>query len=180
MSGGVTPTTERDSRESDRGAPSREARSRPFRIGLTGGIASGKSTVARLFEALGIPVIDADELAREVVAPDTPLLAELVQRFGRGILQTDGTLHRKALRDIIFADENKRREVESLMHPAIREAMQARSERSRGAYQIFMIPLLIEQRGVDVDRILVVDCDEAAQIRRLQARDGSTIEQARA
>ncbi len=155
--------------------------SRAFRVGLTGGIASGKSTVARLFAALGVPIIDADELAREVVQPGRPLLSRLVERFGPGILRADGSLDRAALRDIVFSDPAARADLESLTHPAIREAMEERSARARGPYQILAIPLLVEKgRSTPVDRVLVVDCDEAVQIRRLQARDGSTLEQARA
>jgi dephospho-CoA kinase len=154
---------------------------RPLRVGLTGGIASGKSTVARLFAALGVPIIDADELAREVVAPGTPLLARVVERFGPRIVAADGTLDRRALRDLVFSDTAARADLESLLHPAIRAAMEERSARAGGTYQLLVIPLLIEQGRTDfVDRVLVVDCDEALQIRRLQARDGSTLEQARA
>jgi dephospho-CoA kinase len=154
---------------------------RTFRVGLTGGIASGKSTVARLFAALGVPIIDADELAREVVAAGTPLLGTIAARFGPQVLAADGTLNRRALRELVFADPHARADLESLTHPAIREAMEARAARAGGAYQIFAIPLLIEQGGVTaVDRVLVVDCDDSLQIRRLQARDGSTLDEARA
>lgn len=144
-------------------------------MGLTGGIASGKSTVSRLFEALGVPVIDADEVARAVVAPGTPLLARIAGRFGPGILAADGSLDRRALRARVFAEPALRRELESLTHPAIRDEMEARSRRAGGRYQIFAIPLLAEQgRSGRVDRVLVVDCSEALQRARLRARDGSS------
>jgi dephospho-CoA kinase len=156
--------------------------SRAYRIGLTGGIASGKTAVARLFAALGAPVIDADELAREAVAPGSPVLARIAERFGPAIIARDGTLDRRALRDIVFSDPAARADLEALTHPAISAAMEQRSAEAGGAYQILVIPLLAEKRGrvASVDRVLVVDCTEELQIRRLQARDGSTLEQARA
>jgi dephospho-CoA kinase len=155
--------------------------SRPFRVGLTGGIASGKSTVARLFGALGIPIIDTDQLARDVVEPGQPPLERLVERFGRSILTPDGHLDRPALRNIVFSDPKARADLEALTHPAIGAAVEARSAVAGGAYQILVIPLLVEKNlGSQLDRVLVVDCSEELQIRRLQARDGSTIEQARA
>ncbi len=153
---------------------------RVFRVGLTGGIASGKSTVARLFEALGVPVIDTDLLAREVVAPGEPLLAQISARFGAGVLGADGSLDRAALRQIVFADPAARADLEQLTHPAIRARLEARSAVLGGPYQLLVIPLLVETAGrTPVDRVLVVDCSEALQIRRLQARDGTTLEQAR-
>lgn len=152
-----------------------------LRIGLTGGIASGKSTVAKLFAALGIPVIDTDEIAREVVAPGSALLPQLIARFGDGILNREGALDRAALRAIVFADPAARAELDALTHPAILERMRARSATAGGPYQILAIPLLVEKGAArEVDRVLVIDSDEAAQIRRLQARDGATLEQARA
>ena len=154
---------------------------RPFRVGLTGGIASGKSTVARLFEALRVPVIDSDVLAREVVAPGQPLLGRIAERFGAGVIAKDGSLDRAALRAIVFADPAARADLEQLTHPAIRALMEERSAKARGDYQVLVIPLLVETGGRNsVDRVLVVDCAEELQIRRLQARDGSTYEQARA
>lgn len=154
---------------------------RAFRVGLTGGIASGKSTVARLFEALGVPVIDTDVLAREVVAPGQPLLGRIAERFGATVLAADGSLNRSALRALVFADPQARADLESLTHPAIRSLLEERSRAAGGAYQIHVIPLLVETGAQQkrVDRVLVVDCTEELQIRRLQARDGSTLEQAR-
>jgi dephospho-CoA kinase len=155
--------------------------SRPFRVGLTGGIASGKSTVSRFFAALGVPIIDTDQLARAVVEPGQPPLERLVERFGRSILTPDGHLNRPALRDIVFADPRARADLEALTHPAIGAAAEARSAEAGGVYQILVIPLLVEKGlGAQLDRVLVVDCNEDMQIRRVQARDGSTIEQARA
>ncbi|HVO46466.1 MAG TPA: dephospho-CoA kinase [Steroidobacteraceae bacterium] len=148
---------------------------------MTGGIASGKSTAARFFEALGVPIIDTDQLARDVVEPGQPPLERLVERFGASILTADGHLDRPALRAIVFSDPKARADLEALTHPAIGAAVQARSEAAGGIYQILVIPLLVEKNlGSQLDRVVVVDCDEDLQIRRLQARDGSTVEQARA
>jgi dephospho-CoA kinase len=154
---------------------------RPFRVGLTGGIASGKSTAAKFFGALGVPIIDTDQLARDVVEPGQPPLERLVERFGPSILTPDGHLDRPVLRTIAFSDAKARADLEALLHPAIGAAAEARSAEAGGIYQILVIPLLVEKSlGTQLDRVLVVDCDEELQIRRLQARDGSTLEQARA
>jgi len=154
---------------------------RTFRVGLTGGIASGKSTAAKFFGALGVPILDSDQIARDVVEPGQPPLERLVERFGAGILTPDGHLDRPALRDIVFSDPKARADLEALTHPAIGAALEARSATSGGPYQILVIPLLVEKNlSPHVDRVLVVDCDEALQIRRLRARDGSTAANAQA
>jgi dephospho-CoA kinase len=146
-----------------------------LRVGLTGGIASGKSTVADLFAARGVTVLDTDRIAREVVAPGMPALGALVSALGGGILARDGTLDRAALRRRIFSDEAARRTVESILHPEIMAELDRESQRAPGPYQLFVIPLLVE-RGYErsVDRVLVVDCPEETQIARLMARDGET------
>lgn len=156
-----------------------------FRVGLTGGIASGKSTVAKLFAALGVPVIDSDVIARDVVAPGTALLGQIRAAFGEAVIAPDGSLDRKALRARVFGDSPEsvtaRRRLEALIHPAIRAEMEARSAAAGGPYQIHAIPLLVEGGSRShIDRVLVVDVDEATQIRRLEARDGSTPAEARA
>ena len=154
---------------------------RVFRVGLTGGIASGKSTAAKFFGALGVPILDSDQIARDVVEPGQPPLERLVARFGPSILTPDGHLDRPALRDIVFSDPKARADLEALTHPAIGAALEARSATAGGPYQILVIPLLVEKHlGSHVNRVLVVDCDEALQIRRLRARDGSTPKQAQA
>jgi len=154
---------------------------RVFRVGLTGGIASGKSTAAEFFGALGVPILDSDKIAREVVEPGQPPLERLVERFGPSILTPDGHLDRPALRNIVFSDPRARADLEALTHPAIGATMEARSAAAGGPYQILVIPLLVEKGlGSHVDRVLVVDCDEAQQIRRLGQRDGSSHEQAEA
>jgi len=154
---------------------------RRLRIGLTGGIASGKTTVAARFSELGVPVIDADDVARAVVAPGEPGLAEVLERFGRRVLAANGELDRRALRALIFADASSRRDLEGILHPLIRADMERREGAAEGPYAILAIPLLVEGASRDrVDRILVVDVDEEIQLERLIARDGSTAEQARA
>ncbi len=153
---------------------------RVFRVGLTGGIASGKSTAAKFFGALGVPILDSDQIARDVVEPGQPPLERLVERFGASILTADGHLDRPALRDIVFSDPRARADLEALTHPAIGAALEARSATAGGPYQILVIPLLVEKHlGSQVDRVLVVDCDETLQISRLRSRDGSTLEQVR-
>lgn len=152
-----------------------------LRIGLTGGIASGKSTVADLFAALEVPVIDTDKIAREVVEPGQPPLEKLVERFGTGILTPDGHLDRPKLRDIVFSDPKARADLEALTHPAIGSAVEAMAAAAGGPYQILVIPLLVEKGlGKRLDRVLVVDCPETLQLQRLQARDGSSPAQAQA
>jgi dephospho-CoA kinase len=147
----------------------------PFRVGLTGGIASGKTTVANLFGALGVPIIDTDLLAREVVAPGSPLLERIAERYGAGILAADGGLNRRALREKVFSNAAERRWLEELTHPAIRELTDARAAAAAGPYVIVAIPLLVETRGQErFSRVLVVDCDPQLQLARLQARDGLT------
>lgn len=150
------------------------------RIALTGGVASGKSTVARLFQALGAKLIDTDQVAREVVAPGEPALASLAEQFGPGILLPDGTLDRTALRGIAFTDPAARARLEAITHPAIRERVALHSARISGPYQLIAVPLLVEtatQRNYD--RVLVVDCDPAVQLQRLMLRDGLDRGQAR-
>jgi dephospho-CoA kinase len=155
---------------------------RRLRIGLTGGIASGKSTVAQRFTELGIAVIDADVAARAVVEPGTPGLARVVERFGSGILDAEGALDRRALRRLIFDDPSARRDLEAILHPLIRADMERSAEAAAGPYIVMAIPLLVEGGGSAnrVDRVLVVDVDESLQLQRVMARDGSSPEQARA
>lgn len=152
-----------------------------FRIGLTGGIASGKSTVAQRFSELGVPVVDADESSRFVVAPGTPGLARIREAFGAQILTVSGELDRRALRELIFADPNSRRKLESILHPLIRADMETRAAEAGGSYLIMAIPLLIERDGsARVNRVLVVDVPEEVQLRRVMARDGCDAAQAHA
>jgi len=146
-----------------------------FIVGLTGGVASGKSEVSRRFEALGIVVADADIAAREVVAPGSPALAEIAELFGPGTLLADGSLDRARLRERIFANADDRRALEAITHPAIRARVRSLCEAAGSPYAIAAIPLLTEAGGKPtypwLDRILVVDTSEAVQHARLQRRD---------
>lgn len=152
-----------------------------FRVGLTGGVASGKSTVADLFEKLGATVIDTDRIARAIVAPGRPALAALVNALGTGILGTGGVLDRAALRRRIFTNPAARRTVEGILHPAILAELERQSQAAGGPYQLLVIPLLVEGgRESLVDRVLVVDCPPELQLQRLMKRDGETRETAQA
>lgn len=150
-------------------------------VGLTGGIASGKTTVSDLFAELGVPVIDADVVARRVVERGRPALDELVAAFGDDILTTDGVLDRGRLREKAFTDAAARERLEAILHPRIREWMEAEIATADGPYVILSVPLLVEGDLLQrVDRVLVVDVPEPVQRERLLRRDGSTPEQAEA
>ena len=150
-------------------------------IGLTGGIASGKSTVAQGFLDLGVPVIDADVAARTVVAPGTPGLQQVISRFGSRVITEHGELDRRALRELVFSDPDARRDLEAILHPLIRSEMDRSAAAAVGPYIVMAIPLLIEGGARDrVDRILVVDVEEAVQLQRVMARDHCSLEQAQA
>jgi dephospho-CoA kinase len=155
--------------------------STPLTIGLTGGIGSGKSSVTAIFTALGVPVIDADLVAREVVAPGEPVLAEITDRFGGEIVDSSGQLNRQRLRKMIFSDPAARHDLEQIIHPRIRERMLQRLDTIDAAYAVLSIPLLVES-GHDyrLDRIVVVDVSEQQQLERASLRDGATAEQIKA
>ena len=147
-------------------------------VGLTGGIATGKSTVAEILRRLGAEIIDADRLARDVVAPGQPAHATIVAEFGRGILNGDGTLDRKKLGAIVFAAPERRKRLEEITHPAIRERFLARLEElsAQGFRGLvcFDAPVMIESGSYkNMDRLLVVATDEATQAERLRGRDGA-------
>ena len=147
-----------------------------FGIGLTGGIASGKSVADRAFAALGVPVLDADVLARELVEPGQPALVEIRARFGADVLQADGRLDRPALRQRVFADDEARRALEAILHPRIRAELQRRSAEAPGDLVVASIPLLAEGGGREayptLARILVIDVAPKTQLARLMQRDG--------
>jgi dephospho-CoA kinase len=154
--------------------------SKPLRIGLTGGIASGKSTVADLFADLGVAVIDTDLIAREVVQPGQPALIEIHDFFGDSVFNDDGTLDRSALRQQIFSNDAARAQLEAILHPLIQEETVQRINAASGSYVVIVVPLLADSPLREhIDRVLVVDCDEATQIERLLARDAGTEDQAR-
>lgn len=146
-------------------------------IGLTGGIGSGKSTVAKYFAELGIEVIDADQIARDIVEPGEECYQKVIEHFGNGILHTDQTLNRKQLRKLVFNDPQERQWLEALLHPKIRQVMAEKINTARSSYCIVMIPLLIENQGNElIDRVLVVDSSEELQIARSCDRDQSSVE----
>ncbi len=148
-----------------------------LRIGLTGGIASGKSAVAEIFASLGATIIDTDIIAREVVAPGQPGLAAIVAVFGPDILQADETLDRAALRQLVFAEPALKQRLESILHPLIHAATltMADATMNTSVYQVFVIPLLAESNFIDlVNRVLVVDCPTELQRSRLMARDNES------
>jgi dephospho-CoA kinase len=152
-------------------------------LGLTGGIGSGKSTVASMFSELGADVIDADDLARQIVEPGQPALAEIQAAFGPAVVGTDGRLDRKRLADIVFADTGSRARLNAITHPRIRERMNAEVEerRRQPGLLILDIPLLFENALTgSVEKTIVVWLDEATQLARLTARDGLEVAAARA
>jgi dephospho-CoA kinase len=159
------------------------AAARVRRVALTGGIATGKSHVRARFETLGIPTIDADMLSRDAVAEGTPGLAAIVQRFGREVLLTSGALDRHALAAIVFADPAARRDLEAIVHPAVRKAMEAwfaTLDPARHPFAVADIPLLYEVgRDRDFDVVVVAAADPGTQVRRVMARDGATEAEAR-
>jgi dephospho-CoA kinase len=152
-----------------------------FVVALTGGVASGKSAVARRFEALGIDVYDADIAAREVVAPGSPALAQIEFVFGHGVLNEDGSLDRRAMRERVFADPDARRKLEAIVHPRVGTWLRGKVSMDLGPYCMLAIPLLVENRAEYdwVDRVLLVDAPEALQLKRLLQRDGIGRGQAR-
>jgi len=147
-------------------------------IGLTGGIGTGKSTATRMFAELGVPVIDADKIARELTAPGTEYARKIITLLGNGILGSDGNIDRKLLRSIIFNDSNKRRALEMLLHPVIMQIMLERARTYSCPYLVLSIPLLVEA-GLNniVDRVLVIDAPEYLQIERAAMRDNITEEE---
>ncbi len=144
-----------------------------LKIGLTGGIGSGKTAASDHFSHLGAEVIDTDILSRELVEPGQPALSEIVAGFGEQVLDADGRLDRSRLREKVFRDPQARRRLEAILHPRIRAAMLMRAEQSPAPYVVFVIPLLFEtgQQAL-VDRILLIDVPEAVQRARVAARDG--------
>lgn len=141
-------------------------------VGLTGGIGSGKTAVSDRFARYGVPVIDTDLIARELVEPGQPALAEIAAEFGRECLDNEGRLNRAHLRQRVFADEAGRRRLEAILHPRIRAVARERIAALTTPYCLLVIPLLAETGMTDlVDRVLVVDVSEAEQIRRVMARD---------
>ncbi|GFD84820.1 dephospho-CoA kinase [Alteromonas sp. KUL150] len=148
-----------------------------FVVGLTGGIGSGKSAATAYFEKLGIDIVDADEVARDVVAPGSEGLKEIVNRFGNSILLEDGNLNRAALREKVFSDINEKNWLNNLLHPLIHSRMQHLIGESTSPYCILSVPLLVENKLTEMcNYVVVVDCPETMQLERALKRDGSTEE----
>lgn len=147
-----------------------------FIVAVTGGVASGKSTVTRRLEALGVPVFDADVVARDLVQPGQPALDAIVARFGAEVLDAEGALDRARMREKVFSDPSARRELEGILHPRIRAGLQQLCREAVAPYVVVAIPLLAEGGGRDaypwLDRIVVVDAPDAARRERLLQRDG--------
>lgn len=145
-----------------------------LKIGLTGGLGSGKTTVAQAFSQLGVPVVDTDEISRELTAAAGPALPLLREAFGQDVFNADGSLDRRRLRALILADELAKRKLESILHPMIRHLVVARISHIHAPYVLIVVPLLVEtQAYLDlVDRVLVVDCSEEVQVQRALARGG--------
>ena len=150
-----------------------------LRVALSGGIASGKTTVSNTFKELGVPVVDADVLSRKVVEPGCEGLMAVVDRFGQSILQSDGSLDRKQLRQIVFSDPAARTDLENIIHPRVRELTQQflNQQKANGCvYCMVVIPLLIEtNQQKNYDHIVIVDVEKQTQLERLMARDNSSL-----
>ena len=153
----------------------------PIIIGLTGGIACGKTTASDFFSDQGIEIIDADLVSREVVEPGQPALQAIVDLFGSTMLDQDGRLDRQMMRNLVFADTDKRKQLEAILHPVIRSRLAELLDASHGPYVIFSVPLLIES-GLQAraDRVLVIDVEPQIQLKRLTDRDGIDLQQAQA
>lgn len=150
-------------------------------VAITGGIGSGKTTVANQFAELGIEVVDADVIAREVVEPGTPALAAIAAHFGPEVITPDGQLDRRRLRERVFTDPQAKGWLNALLHPLIRTEMQRQCAAARSPYCLLVVPLLVENRLTALaNRVLVIDVDEATQIERTCRRDGVSHEQAQA
>lgn len=155
-------------------------RNPPYTVALTGGIGSGKSTIAGYFAASGVDIIDADVIAREVVEPGTPALQAIIERYGDAILTEQGTLQRSRLREIIFATPDEKNWLNALLHPLINARTQQLKAQAASPYVLWVVPLLVENRlQRQADRVLVVDTDEETQLRRTLQRDNVPLEQAK-
>ena len=141
-------------------------------VGLTGGIGSGKSAAANFFQNEGITVIDADDLSREVTERDTPGFKKIVDCFGSAIIDSDGSINRAFLRQEVFDDEKKKKLLESIIHPLVRDLMIQKIAASQSPYSIIMVPLIFETNSMNnYNRILVIDCDPIVQLERAMLRD---------
>lgn len=145
----------------------------PLQVGLTGGIASGKSTVCKIFAERGATIIDADDIVRAICQPGEPAYQEIIAHFGHKVLLTDGQLNRQALRDIIFNDNDARKALEAIIHPTVRQQLSLQLQQNIAAVTLVAVPLLIEANMQDLfDRVLLVTANRANQLKRLLSRDG--------
>lgn len=153
-----------------------------FSVGLTGGIGSGKTTVANLFEARGASVIDTDQIAHQLTAPEGAAIPEIHAQFGEAFLTSDGAMDRQKMRAYVFEEPTARSRLESILHPLIRVAAEQAAVEAQGIYPIFVVPLLIESGTwrERVSRIVVIDCQETTQVRRVMQRSGLPEPQVRA
>lgn len=150
-------------------------KSKPFCIGLTGGIGTGKSTVANIFKNFGVPVIDADEISHQITQKNGIAFAPIISHFGKDILDADETIDRKKLRHIIFQNPAEKKWLENLLHPIIRQTMRDTLQKINAPYCICVIPLLAESSGIEfIDRILVIDAPVDIQLERAKKRDSAT------
>ncbi|HEH9405594.1 dephospho-CoA kinase [Aeromonas bestiarum] len=150
-------------------------------VAITGGIGSGKTTIANQFAELGIDVVDADVIAREVVEPGAPALAAIAAHFGPDVIAADGQLDRRSLRERVFSDPDAKAWLNALLHPLIRQEMLRQCAAAHSPYCLLVVPLLVENKLTDLaNRVLVIDVDEATQIERTCRRDGVSREQAQA
>ena len=150
---------------------------RPLHLGLTGGIGSGKSTVASLLQALGAAIIDADAIARSVTAPEGAAMSEITRQFGDEFVQADGALDRTRMRALVFADPSAKQRLEAIVHPCVGEETRRQTQaalQQGHALLVFDVPLLVESKRwrQQVQRVLVIDCEPATQIQRVVARSG--------
>jgi dephospho-CoA kinase len=155
---------------------------RKLLVGVTGGIGSGKTTVARLFERLGAGVVDTDAIAHALTSAGGAAMEPIVARFGRSYAQPDGSLDRAAMRALVFSDAQARRDLEAILHPLIRSAANSAVQQAHTPYVLLVVPLLVETGSYRemLDRVLVIDCDEATQVERVRRRSGLSEEQVRA
>jgi len=150
-----------------------------FRVGLTGGVASGKSTVSQLFSELGTTIIDADVIAKQLLEKDTDCYQQVIRLFGKSITFDNGEINRSFLRDVVFNDAQAKLQLEKILHPEVRKRMLAAAEKCETAYCILVVPLLVEANMQDlVDRTLVIDIPDKTQLQRLMQRDNLTESQA--
>ena len=152
-------------------------KSKPFCVGLTGGIGSGKTTVANIFKSLGVPIIDADEISHQITQKNGVAYTPIIAHFGKTVLNPDEAINRKKLRDIIFQNTAERKWLENLLHPIIRQTMRDAIKKTTAPYCICVIPLLVESSSIEfIDRILVIDTPIEIQIERAKKRDGTSAE----